>query len=44
MSKKEIRLRIAGLQQWLKFNRHHDFYFGVLNYQNRLLTLLYTSE
>ena len=44
MSKLEIRMRIAGLTDWLKFNRHSDFYYGVLDYQNRLLTLLYTMQ
>lgn len=44
MDKLELKKRCNSLEAWLKFNMHSDFYHGVLNYKNRLLTLLYSKS
>ncbi len=44
MDKDEMLKRVIGLQNWLRLNRHNDFYYGVLNYKNRLSTLLYEMK
>ena len=44
MDKQEIRRRHASSANWLKFNRLSPHYFKVLDYNNRLLTLLYSKQ
>lgn len=44
MNNQELKTRYYGICAWLERNIHSDFYYGVMDYKNKLKTLLTTTE